>query len=124
MYSSGLDFGKMILINHDKRDESMNHLVINIVLACIALIIIIYLARLVIGTVFGLIIMGVRWLFYAIVAAISAVVCFIFRKIGELFKAIYNRIRDRLYPDEGAYQIEFGPKNRKGTSRIKYTSIR
>ncbi len=97
---------------------------LNLILALLALLLIICAVPFLIGSALGIIIAAVKWVFYSTITAITYIVCFIFRKIGDLFKFIYRKIRDRIYPDEGAYYVEFGPKNRKGRYKIKYNSNR
>lgn len=77
-----------------------------------------------IGFFIGLIIETLKFILYKTIHAVF----WVLKKVGKLFaflfKKIYNKIHDHFYPDEGAYYIRFTPKNRKGTSRIKYFSIR
>ncbi len=96
----------------------------NLILALAALVLIIIAVPFLIGSVLGIVIAAVKWVFYSTITAVTYVICFIGRKIGDLFKFIYRKIRDRIYPDEGAYYIKFGPKNRKGRYKIKFNSNR
>jgi hypothetical protein len=92
-------------------------MITNILLALIMVIIICGVTIFLFGVSIGLIIMGLKWVFYAGIIIPTYIICAIGRKIRDI-------IKDRLYPDVGAYKIDFGPINRKGVSKISYKSIR
>lgn len=103
-------------------------MLLNIILAVIAAIIIYWGITFLIGTGIGLIIYGLKWLFYATITAISYIIISVCRGLWGLIKGIYRKIRDmimdRLHPDEGVYYIRFGPADKKGASRVKIRSSR
>jgi hypothetical protein len=95
----------------------MSHLLLNIIIALTVLIVIFWAIFFGIGVVIGVIGMIFKSIFYSVFTAIGWL-------IGSSFRFIRNKILDKKYPDQGAYYIDFGPKNRKGKFKINYKSIR
>lgn len=72
----------------------------------------------------GLITEATKFILYQTIRGVIWIFKMLGRLLAFMFKKIRNKIRDRFHPDEGAYYIRFTPKDRRGNSRIKYSSIR
>lgn len=100
----------------------------NIIIGVIGLVVIVWGSVFLIGIFFGVISYVLKLIFYSSIIITIRFITFILRKIFSLFKNIYrkicNIILDKIYPDKGAYLINFGKQDQKGTTRIKYVSIR